>query len=344
MSEKEIKDLVKNYIKKVKNKLPDWLKNKKDEMNSILNELEEHLWFKAEELSETGEPTPKSVRLAISSLGTPKSIADEYRRRGEPYMYITKELWPYYKKVLIILISIIIAINLVAYILNLLSGDYTLDLSGILVGFFATFTMITIIFVVLSKEGYLPEDFKSEADLKREEKELRKAEELGMPISPKTGKPLKPFIQPTEKIIGGPIAIVIGFLLITFPFPLRSSMNIDFLIVLALFGVLIVIDGIFSLTRGILGNNQPLTHQIILSISIVLELIAIPLLVILWNDPTIIQIFWIEGNQLVLIPIPEQYIGWAKVILMIIIVIQLLSIIEPIYNIVKLEKYKALSY
>jgi hypothetical protein len=344
MSEKEIKSIVKSYIKDVKKALPDWLTNKKDEMDSILSELEEHLWFKAEEISETGGPTAQSVRLAISSLGTPKSIASEYKRRGEPYMYITKELWPYYKKVLIILFAVITVINVIGYVLNILSGDFSFDIAGLLVGFFATFTLITIIFVALSKEGYLPEDFKSQADIKKEQKELKKAEELGMPISPKTGKPLKPFIQTTEKIIGGPIAIVIGFLLITFPFPIRNAMNSDFLIILALFGVLVLIEGIFTLTRGILGNSQPLTHQIILSITIVLELIAVPLVVILWNDPTIIQIFWIQGSQLVLIPIPAEYIGWAKIILMIIIVIQLLSIIEPVYNIVKLEKYKALSY
>ena len=74
MSEEDIQNLVKEYLKNVKAKLPEWLKDKK-EHKEILAELEEHIWNKAEELSETDHPTLETVKLAIDHMGTPESIA-----------------------------------------------------------------------------------------------------------------------------------------------------------------------------------------------------------------------------------------------------------------------------
>ena len=101
MSELNIKNLVKDFLRNVKAKLPDWLKEKK-EHKEILAELEEHIWNKAEELSETGQPTLNTVQVAIDHMGTPENIAKEYKRRGTPKFYITEEMWPLYKKVLLI--------------------------------------------------------------------------------------------------------------------------------------------------------------------------------------------------------------------------------------------------
>ena len=47
MSEKEMKYVINEYLKEVKEKLPDWLKDKK-EHKEILAELEDHIWSKAE--------------------------------------------------------------------------------------------------------------------------------------------------------------------------------------------------------------------------------------------------------------------------------------------------------
>jgi hypothetical protein len=107
MSEKIMEKTIKEYLKEVKAKLPDWLKEKK-EHKDILAELEEHIWSKAEELSETGNPTESSVKSAISHMGTPESIAKEYKRRGTPKVYITEEMWPLYTKVLLIVFSVIV--------------------------------------------------------------------------------------------------------------------------------------------------------------------------------------------------------------------------------------------
>ena len=107
MSEKEMKNIVKEYLKEVKSKLPEWLKDKK-EHKEILAELEEHIWSKAEELSETGQPSINSIRMASTHMGKPESIAKEYKRRGTPKFYITQEMWPVFIKVLVIVFSVII--------------------------------------------------------------------------------------------------------------------------------------------------------------------------------------------------------------------------------------------
>ena len=98
MSENDMEKLINEFLKDVKTKLPEWLKDKK-EHKEILAELEDHIWSKAEELSETSRPTLETVQIAIDHMGTPESIAKEYKRRGTPKFYITEELWPYYKNV-----------------------------------------------------------------------------------------------------------------------------------------------------------------------------------------------------------------------------------------------------
>ena len=111
MSEKEMRDLIKDYLKEVKSKLPEWLKDKK-EHKEILAELEEHIWSKADELSGMGQPTVESVQMAISSMGSPQSIAKEYKRRGTPKVYITKEMWPLYLKVLGVVFAVVSGLHL----------------------------------------------------------------------------------------------------------------------------------------------------------------------------------------------------------------------------------------
>ena len=102
-------------------------------------------------------------------------------------------------------------------------------------------------------QGYLPEDFKSKKDIEKETLELEKAREMGMPISKKTGKPMKPFINPKEEIIGGAIGLVIGLILIIQPFP-ESLFGLEFLNWLRFAGILMIVDSALNITRGILGN------------------------------------------------------------------------------------------
>ncbi|HUW88878.1 MAG TPA: hypothetical protein VMV43_00005, partial [Candidatus Nanopelagicaceae bacterium] len=150
MNENNMNYSVREYIKEVEKNLPEWLKNKK-EHKEILADLEEHLWSKAEELSETGEPDEKSVMLAIEHMGTPQNIAKEYKRRGEPKYYITKELAPSYIKALSTVFGIIVALVIIGLIVSFFTGDSSFEtligglFTGIQTGLLLSFTIVTIV-------------------------------------------------------------------------------------------------------------------------------------------------------------------------------------------------------
>ncbi|MCK4281478.1 MAG: hypothetical protein KAX10_05120 [Candidatus Lokiarchaeota archaeon] len=344
----DMEAMVKKYLKNVKEKLPEWLKDKKKEVKDILAELEGHIWEKAEELSDINQPTEDSVRLAIAHMGTPESIAREYKRRGTPKYYITEELWPLYTKILKIILVVIIAIAIFSTVLNVMTGNLEEALSffgyfNYFMGFFSAFTIVSIIFVVLSMEGYFPEDFKSERELKKEARRLEIAREKGLPIAPRTGKPLKPFISPIGEIIGGIIVVSIGIFLITLPIPgLFNLMNPEFLLILRIFGMFTLIEGVLDTTRGVIGNYQVKTHQVIHIITIGVKLAVVPLAVILWSRPDIIPFLnWDDStNTLIYIGVSPEFYDFCRNIMAVIIVITILVPIEDIYKIIKLEKYK----
>ena len=129
MSKISKEKMIKEFIKKVKKQLPGWLKERK-EHKEILDELEEHVWQKATELSGTGRPTLESVKKALTQIGTPQEIAKEYKKRGEPKIYITKEMWPLYIKVLGIILGLIIALNLLNLIIIYLTGQVNDSIIG----------------------------------------------------------------------------------------------------------------------------------------------------------------------------------------------------------------------
>ena len=161
-------------------------------------ELEEHIWSKAEELSGMGQPTIQSVQIAITHMGTPESIAKEYKRRGTPKVYITEELWPSYLRVLGIVFAVIFVIALISQVIDFVFGNVgILELlgnifQGIQIGFLFAFVIISVIFVALSMEGYFPEDFKSKKIRDEEKQRIEIAREKGIPISEIKKKPLKP--------------------------------------------------------------------------------------------------------------------------------------------------------
>ncbi|KKL53878.1 hypothetical protein LCGC14_2271030, partial [marine sediment metagenome] len=206
MSEKEIQTIIKVYLKDVKKALPEWLKDK-NEHKEFLLELEEHILNKVEELSGNSQPTVEFVRIAIEHMGTPESIAKEYKRRGTPKFYITEELWPTYKNVLAVVFSVIIGITIISLILNSIFGNLNIigdSIMGVQMGFLGSFVVITVIFVVLSMEGYFPEDFKSQ-------KSLEKLKEEGQVMGKKKSSIKSPF-KPGDDIAGGSIGIVIGIM------------------------------------------------------------------------------------------------------------------------------------
>jgi len=349
MSEKEMANVIKEYLKEVKSKLPDWLKDKK-EHKEILAELEEHIWNKAEELSETSQLTVESVRIAISHMGTPESIAKEYKRRGTPKVYITEEMWPLYLKVLGVVFAVIIGISIISQVIDFIFGNVDIGefflniIQGIQTGILISFAIITIIFVVLSMEGYFPEDFKSKKIRKKEKQELEISREKGVPIYVKKEKPLKPFIKPVGEIIGGAFAIVVGVLFLIQPIPaITSLIALEFLLYLQFAGLFILTEGILDLSRGLIGNRQMIAHQIIHGITIAVKLASISVVILMMNRPEIFPIIIVEepGEELINIGIAPEYYTLFRGIAGLIIALVALSTIEDFYKIYKAERYKS---
>ncbi len=327
MSQNNMDGMVKDYIKKIKEKLPEWLKEDKEELKDVLSEIEEHIWDKAEELSEKGDPTESSIQQALSSMGTPESIAKEFKRRGVPKVYITEDLWPLYTRVLGILSAVVVMVNVVFMIINIVTGSFQLDFVGILFWLAGIFTIVTLVFVGLSMEGYLPEDLKTQEERVREKKELSIAEKNGWPISP-NGKPLKPFIQPTGTIVGGIIQMAIGLIFIIQPeTDFTYLIEPEFLTLLRIFGVFIISKGGLHLIRGVIGNQQVTKHQIIIGIKIFLSIITIPFVVVLMEKPELVPF----------VPFEKILISWFFAF---VIFLDVVGVISDTYKALTLEKYR----
>jgi hypothetical protein len=341
MNENSMEYSVREYLREIKKNLPEWLKDKK-EHKEILADLEEHIWSKAAELSETGQPDEKSVKLAIDHMGKPQNIVKEYKRRGEPKFYITKELWPSYIKTLSIVFAVIVSLVIIGMIASFFTGSGSFEtlvgglITGIQSGLLLSFTIVSIVFVALSMEGYFPEDFKSKKEQKLM-KHLREQEiEEGVPASQTLKQPLKPFIKPAGEIIGGGIGLIFGIVLLSQPFPTYMFFP-DFLMILRVFGLITMLECSLDISRGIIGNRRPKTHQVLHAIIIPLKLSAIPLLIILMNRPEIFPFFsepWIH------IGIPLEFYDEYRALISVIIAIVCLTTIENIYNIIKIQKYK----
>jgi hypothetical protein len=346
MSDLESENVIKEYLKEVKKALPEWLKDKK-EHKEILADLEEHLREKARELSSTGEITLKSIYDAIEHMGTPKAIAKEYKRRGTPHVYITKEMWPLYLRVLTVVFAVVIILNVVAMIINIIFENPSIEqifgnlFSGIQLGILISFAIISIIFVLLSMEGYFPEDFKSKKELEKERALIQKAQEEGYPISRRTGKPLKPFIKPLEEIIGGGIGLVFGVFLMTQPI-FASLLNPLFSSVVRIFGVLLTVEAALDISRGIIGNHKPSSHQIIHVAKIILKFAGIPIIIFLALNPKLFPWFYYDEGLGVWVNVGVSvgYYELLRNVMIAVAVIAGLTSIEDIYRIFKIQNYK----
>jgi len=338
MSEKE-RVVIKEYLKEIKKALPEWLKDKK-EHKEILLELEEHIWSKAEELSGSSQPTVEFVQRAIDHMGTPESIAKEYKRRGTPKFYITEELWPSYKNVLAVVFSVIVGIAVVSLILNFIFGNLNTigdSIMGVQMGFLGSFVVITVIFVVLSMEGYFPEDFKSQ-------KSLEKLKEDDQVIGKKKSSVKSPF-KPGEDIVGGSIGIVIGIIFFSQFIPsIFGLMDPEFRLFLQFSGLFIIAEGGLDLMRGLIGKRQLTAHQIIHGITIVVKLASISVVVLMMNRPEIFPILAVEQPTGVLINIgvAPNFYELFRIIAWLVIIAVALSTIGNFQKIVKVERYRNL--
>jgi len=144
--------------------------------------------------------------------------------------------------------------------------------------------------------------------------EKKNTKKLGLPISSKTGEPLKPFIKPWDTLLLGIVFIALGLwwwrLLSRRTLPVSTNF-------LSLF---LLIEGCLLISRAKLGNKHVLAHQIIvLIIDLFIFFMGFVFSIILGS---ILGLLGMVGG------------------IIIIIICTLVSIIHCIYWLVKLEKYK----
>lgn len=162
MSDSENK-LVNNYIAQVKQKLPEWLKWKEEELKNILNDLEQQLYNEARAISGGESLTDADVQEAIMRMGPPESIAKLYKLRGTPRFYITQELIEFYLRSLFFFFGVVFFVNILGAVFQIFFKAWWEVLGGMLngiwIGSLISAVVITIVFVYFSMEGFLPEDF-----------------------------------------------------------------------------------------------------------------------------------------------------------------------------------------
>lgn len=155
--------IVKNYLNQVKQKLPEWLKWKEEELKNVLDDLEAQLYGEARSISTGEELTDEDIKEAINRIGTPESIAKLYKNRGTPKFYITQELFDFYLRTLFFFFGVVIFINVIVAVFQFFFRIWWEVLggmiSGIWIGCLIAAIVITIVFVYFSMEGFLPEDF-----------------------------------------------------------------------------------------------------------------------------------------------------------------------------------------
>lgn len=280
---------VKTYLKQIEEKLPEWLKEKKSELNDLLDEIEQHIWDKIEEITQGQPASLIEVQKAIASMGSPEKIANEYKRRGTPKVYITQELWPIYLKGLKIIFSILLILNIVGFIFSVADGEVGDAIWNLLSGVFNAFVIssfiITLIFVGLSMEGYLPEDFETKEE--KAEKETQKKLGIGESIK-KEENPIKI----GELIFGSVSALIFGFLLLTQSInPFEIVFDPQFIAVMQYSGLIFIISGVLHFGRVLLGQKSLSGHQILMTLDIIFGLFFIPIGLIVINNPEIFPFF-----------------------------------------------------
>jgi hypothetical protein len=206
-------ELLTNYLKEVRKKLPDWLKDKKDEVEDILAELEEHILDHASEISGSEDPDSHSIQLAIEKMSSPEKIANGYKQRGTPKYFISEELWSTYTKVLSYLLPITyIVIAVVQVVIADPNNLFQALINGITVSYPVIITfilLVTAIFVGLSFEGYFPQDLGTQDDSKDELKD-----------------PMADFYKPNEFLANGLVGMFFSFLIILIPVDLINLFRI----------------------------------------------------------------------------------------------------------------------
>ena len=134
MSESE-NIIVKNYINQVKQKLPEWLKWKEEELRNVLDDIEAQLYGEAIAISRGEEITDADIKEAILRMGTPESIAKLYKNRGTPKFFLSQELFDFYLRTLLFFFMVIIFINIIVAVFQFFFIPWWEVLGGMFSGF-----------------------------------------------------------------------------------------------------------------------------------------------------------------------------------------------------------------
>ena len=294
----EQENLVREFKEEVVKKLPVWIKANEEEKQDVLEELESHIWDKAEELAAGATISTIHVREAIFLMGSPRDIAKEYRRRGKPKLYITEELFDWYYKSLIIIGSLILFANLMAMAFSF-GGDQTAGqvvgsfFADVALGFLIGFVGVSIMFVQLSMNGFLPEDFKKLAEqektvkvkLAKPEVELRKAEKRAERKAKRKGI----LESQSSYVFSGIFGITIGFFMLLYPISTISPEHISPELVqwMRLAGALVLAQGFLRFGQALAGKNMR-WHQVLMVLYAATCCLWIPLALQLQYDTAII--------------------------------------------------------
>ncbi|OLS28508.1 MAG: hypothetical protein HeimAB125_23740 [Candidatus Heimdallarchaeota archaeon AB_125] len=330
----ESRELINAFKSEVKKKLPIWLTAKVGELKDFLDELEDHIWDKATELAEGADPEAMHVREAIVQMGSPRKIAKEFRTRGTPKFFVTEELWPWYYRSLIFAGIVSILVNMITMAFKLGKGDTGAIVGNafweMFVGFAFAFAAITLLFVQLSYQGFLPEDFK-----RLVEEEPRKH-----PKKPRKGKPKKPKATIStsgsylfEAIVG----FVIGGVLIFYPFasinePFMATYMVGFAYWLKLVGGAMVIGGIIRFAQALVGKRLRF-QQLFIALHIIPTSLNLALFLRLHFNPELIQVAL--QNRFTAANIPQI----VKIIVILGAVFSIIGMFGELVKVAQLEVY-----
>ncbi|MFW9987497.1 MAG: hypothetical protein ACFFC3_02480 [Candidatus Odinarchaeota archaeon] len=166
-------EIINKFLCQIKKSLPLGIKLKKNEINDILDEIEEHIWEKAIENAGDKEPNEIDVQIAISQMGEPRDIASKFTSKSSPHVYISEELYPYYREyrkrllwasiLTIILPFLYQIINTFGYYYNFYYFNLLylyLNFCLSVIFYFNAFVILRIIFYYLSNTGYTPYKFR----------------------------------------------------------------------------------------------------------------------------------------------------------------------------------------
>ena len=170
-------EIISDFLSLIKKSLPLSTRLRKNELRDFLDEIEEHIWEKVIESTGDKEPTEIDIQIAISQIGEPEEIATKFVSKSTPYIYLSEELFPSYRKFRNTLFWSFLYGLIMFFLSHPFSGGYSfiqlvddplynsIMIMPIIFGF--SFILIGIIFWYLSITGYVLYEIRTSKLLKR---------------------------------------------------------------------------------------------------------------------------------------------------------------------------------